>query len=81
MEINPHNSIPAKKPIRRLKDLPPIPYDPKLNIQSLQDLEGMNRQSLVELDVSKSDSSPASNPMQYWMILDQIKNGGQPPEH
>ena len=58
------------------------PMTPKLDLQTPQDLEQMNRQLLVELDVSSSDSSPDSTPTQdqtglqdhpeNWMILDQI---------
>ena len=51
-----------KKPTRRPEDLPPIPYDPRLDLQFLQDLEEMNRQLLAELEVSSSDSSPDSTP-------------------
>ena len=77
--------IPARKPIRRPEDLPPIPSDPRLDLQTLQDLEEMKRQLLTELDVSSSDSSPDFTPIQdqtdlqdhpeHWIILDQIQNG------
>ena len=71
--------LPPKKPTRRPKDLPPIPCNPR---QILQDIEEMNRQLLVELEVSSSDSSPDSTPTQDQtdlqdhpedgLILDQI---------
>ena len=87
----PINGIPARKPITTPKDLPSIPCDLRLDLQTLQDLEEMNRQLLAELDVSSSDSSPDSIPIQDqtglqdhpadWKILDQIYNGGSPPEH
>ena len=74
--------IPPKKPSRRPEDLPPIPYDLRLDPHFLKDLEEMNRQLLPELEVSSSDSSPDSTPMQDqtdlqdypedWLILDQI---------
>ena len=77
-----------KKPNGRPRDLPPIPYDPRLDLQTLQDLEEMSRQFLAELDVSSSDSSPDSTPTQDqtylqdhpedWMKLDQYKMGGSP---
>ena len=57
------NNIPLKKPTSTPEDLPPIPYDPKMNPQFLQHLEEMNRQLLAELEVSSSDSSPDSTPM------------------
>ena len=84
----PIDGIPARKPIKRPKDLPPIPCDPRLDLQNLQDLEEMNRQLLAELNVSSSDSSQDSAPIQDqtdlqdhpedWIILDQIYNGGSP---
>ena len=44
--------IPSKKPTRRPEDLPQIQYDSRMDPQFLQDLEGMNRQLLAELEVS-----------------------------
>ena len=84
----PIGSISARKPIRKPEDLPPIPCDPRLDPQTLKDLEEMNRQLLAELDVSSSNSSPHSTPTQDqtdlqdhpedWMIQDQIYNRGSP---
>ena len=37
METNPIDIL-TKKPTRRPEDLPPIPYDPRLDLQILQDL-------------------------------------------
>ena len=78
----PIDSISTKKPIRWPKDLLPIPYNPRLDLQTLQDLEEMNRQLLAELDVSNLDSSPDSTPTQDqtylqdhledWMIQDKM---------
>ena len=74
MEIDPHRC--------KTQNLPSIPSDPRLDLQTLQDLEEMNRQLLAESDVSSSDSSSDYTCIQDqtdlqdhpedWMILDQI---------
>ena len=84
------DGISARKPFRRSEDLPPIPCDPRLDPQTLQDLEEIkiNRQLLAELDISSLDTNPDSTPIQDqtdlqdnpedWIILDQIYNEGSP---
>ena len=89
----PIDDIPTKKPARSLEDLPPISYDPRLDLQTFQDLEEMNRQQLAELDVSNSDSSPDStlsqdqtNEQDYLRRLDYTRSniktlGGSTTKH
>ena len=89
METNPHWYT-NQEPTRRPEDFASIPYDPRLDLQILQDLEEMNRQLLAELEVSSSNSSQDSTPTQDqtdlqdhpkdWLILDKIGSilGGSP---
>ena len=80
--LTPIYGIPTMKLFSRLRDLPPIPCDPRMDLQTLKDLEDMNGQLLAKLDVSSSDSSPDSTPIQDqtdlqdhpedWIILHQI---------
>ena len=67
---------PTKKPTRRPKDLPPIPCDPRLDLQILQDLEEMNRQLLAELEVSSSDRIPESTPLRTKQICKATQKTG-----
>ena len=77
----PWRLIPTDVPTKttRNKEVPPNPNDPQL---TLQDLEEMNKQLLAELEVSSSDSSSDSTPIQDpedlqdhpedWLILDEL---------
>ena len=77
----PWRLIPIDVPMKttRNKEVPPNANDPQL---TLEDLEKMNKQLLAELEVSSSDSSPDSTPIQDledlqdhqedWLILDEL---------
>ena len=57
----PIHGIPTMKPIRRPKDLLPISYDPKLDLQTLQDLEEWNWIFPVQTVAQTQDPYPGPN--------------------
>ena len=59
--------LPLKKPTRRPEELPPVPCDPRL---ILQDLEEMKRQLLAEL--AEQDPTDSQDHPEDCLILDQI---------
>ena len=48
LRLIPIHGVPIRKPNARPENLPPIPCDPRLDLQTLQVLEEMNRQLLAE---------------------------------